>query len=461
MTNQNTDCQVSRRIFLGGLFGSVALTGCRMAGIAESTLRVPNLRLGLISDIHVCAEDGDFNKFGDTETFEHALKWFRDQGVDGVVIAGDMAENGMIAQLKKVGEAWGRVFPGNRAPDGRTVEKLFVYGNHDLEGQNYDGYDRRFYDKEAFRKGWVKTDPAAAWEQVFHEPYAPIWMKRVKGYQVIGAHWVDGHWDGVPGLEDWFRAHASEIDRERPFFFIQHPHPKDTCFGPKIWGHDAGYATRVLSAYPKAVVFSGHAHCPATDDRFIWQDDFTSIGLGSLRYGSFCNVETLLGGKIVNSSDDRWHTRQGMLLDVYDHEMVLKCRDFVNDEFLREEMTIPIPEKVGDGLGAFAARAARTAEPVWAKDARLAVKTEKTSLRLIFPTADGANCRVIAYVIESTDANGMTVQRFAAQPNGDFAEHRVGATVVVDLPRSDFPANAQFRVIPVNSLGRRGAGLAS
>lgn len=122
MTNQNTDCQVSRRIFLGGLFGSVALTGCRMAGIAESTLRVPNLRLGLISDIHVCAEDGDFNKFGDTETFEHALKWFRDQGVDGVVIAGDMAENGMIAQLKNVGEAWGRVFPGNRAPDGDFAE---------------------------------------------------------------------------------------------------------------------------------------------------------------------------------------------------------------------------------------------------------------------------------------------------------------------------------------------------
>lgn len=460
MTKQNAECVVSRRIFLGGLFGSVALTGCRMAGMNGTALRAPNLRLGLISDIHICAEDGDFNKFGDTRTFEHALAWFRDQGVDGVVLAGDMADNGMVAQLKKVGEAWDRVFPNNRAPDGRVVEKLFVYGNHDLEGQIYDGYDQRFFDKSAFKKGWIKTDPAAAWEQVFHEPYAPIWMKRVKGYQVIGAHWVDGHWDGTVGLEDWFKAHVAEIDRDRPIFFIQHPHPKDTCFGPNAWGHDAGYATRALSAYPKAVAFSGHAHWPATDDRFIWQEAFTSIGLGSLRYGSLGNVGALMNEKIVNDAD-RWHTRQGMLLDVYDDEMVLKCRDFVNDEFLREEMTIPIPEKAGDGIGTFAARAARMAEPVWPTTARLAVKVEEKSLRLSFPTATGADCRVIAYVIEAADEQGKMVQRFAAQPNGDFAAHRVGAMVEVGLPRTDFPANAQFKVIPVNSLGKRGAALVS
>ncbi len=457
---ERTECLVSRRIFLGGLFGSVALTGCRMAGITDSTLHVPNLRLGLLADIHICAEDGDFNKFGDTQTFEHALEWFREQRVDGVVIAGDMADNGMVAQLKKVGEAWERVFPGNRAPDGRTVEKLFVYGNHDVEGQNYDGYDKRFFDKEAFKKGWVVTNPAAAWEQVFHEPYAPIWMKRVRGYQVIGAQWVAGKWDGIAAIEDWFKVHAAEIDRTKPFFYIQHPHPKDTCFGADAWGHDAGYSTRALSPFPKAVAFSGHAHCPATDDRFIWQGAFTSIGLGSLRYGSDDNVKALLGGGVVNRSE-RWHTRQGMLLDVYDDEMVLQCRDFVRDEFVREDLVIPIPETTADMRYGFAERAAISSAPVWPKDAALKALAVEKNLRLSFPAADCANCRVIAYVIEATLPNGKDVRRFAAQPNGDLAPRHVAKTVEIDLPAADFPAGTTFRVIPVNSLGKRGAALVS
>lgn len=452
---------VTRRLFLGGLFGSVVVTGCRLSNVPSATaFRAPNLRLGLLADIHVCAEDGDFNKFGDTRTFEHALAWFREQGVDGVVIAGDMADNGMIAQLKKVGEAWDRVFPGNRAPDGRTVEKLFVYGNHDVEAQTYDGYDKRFYDKEAFKKGWVVTNPAAAWEQIFHEPYEPIWMKRVKGYQVIGAHWVAGHWDGIAAVEDWFKEHAAEIDRSKPFFFVQHPHPKNTCFGPDAWGHDAGYSTRALSAYPKAVAFSGHAHWPATDDRFIWQKTFTSIGLGSLRYGDNGNVKSLLGEKPVNSGV-QWQTRQGMLLDVYDDEMVLKCRDFVRDEFVREELAIPIPETSADMRYGFDERAARTVEPVWPANAALTASAREKNVRLAFPTAECGNCRVIAYVIEAKLPDGKDVRRFAAQPNGDLALCHVAKTVEVDLPAADFPAGTKFRVIPVNSLGKRGAALAS
>ena len=451
---------VTRRIFLGGLLGSLAVVGSPALGLSLRRVRKPNMRLGLLSDIHICAEDGDFNKFGDTQTFEHALMWFRDQGVDGVVIAGDMADNGMVAQLKKVGEAWERIFPGNKAPDGRTVEKLFVYGNHDLEGQNYDGYDKRFFDKESFRKGWIRTDPAAAWESVFHEPYAPIWLKRVKGYPFIGAHWVADQWDGIASIEGWFRDHAAEIDRDRPVFYIQHAHPKDTCFGPNIWGQDAGYSTRALSAYPKAVAFSGHAHCPATDDRFIWQGTFTSIGLGSLRYGSTSNVTSLLGGAAINRTS-RWKVRQGMLLDVFDDEMILKCRDFVNDEFVRDELVIPIPETTADMRYGFAARAEKSAAPTWPTGAKIVVGGCGQAVRLTFPVAACTNCRVIAYVVCATRPDGVQVERFALQPNEDIALRHVEPTVELDLPSKDFPKGTRFGIIPVNSLGKRGMELVS
>ncbi|MGN1359649.1 MAG: metallophosphoesterase, partial [Kiritimatiellia bacterium] len=301
---------VSRRCFLGVVAGTLGACGggCLSRGLDRFSR---GLRLGLLSDIHLCAEEGDFGKFGDASVFVHALEWFRDVGVDGVVVAGDIADNGMRSQLNRAGAAWRKVFPGNRAPDGSKVEKLFVYGNHDLEGQHYDGFGQRFFEKSLFRKGWVATDPAGAWEEAFGEKYEPIWLKWVRGVAVVGAHWAGGKWGGPGAVEEWFRAHAGKFGPDAPLVYIQHPHLKDTCFGPSVWGHDVGCAGRALSGYRRAIALSGHAHLPATDDRFIWQGRYTSIGLGSLRYGSADGVQTLAakGAKLLGQSSS-WFTRQ-------------------------------------------------------------------------------------------------------------------------------------------------------
>ena len=234
---------VSRRSFLGGAFSLGALSGCR-AFIAPAGFFSgdgANLVLGVISDIHVDCGRGDFKKFGDTAQFERTLRWFDAQGVDGVIVAGDMADNGMINQLACVGEAWFRVFPDGRSDrDGRKVEQLFVYGNHDYEGQHYDKFDVRYFEKKSFEAAQIARDPAKAWKLAFHEDYSPIWFKTVKGYQFVGAHWHFGKdsWDGIPAVEPWFKEHAAELDRTKPFFFIQHPHPKDTVYGEDAWGAD-------------------------------------------------------------------------------------------------------------------------------------------------------------------------------------------------------------------------------
>ena len=274
---------LSRRNFIGGALSFGALAGCRAfrapAGMFSGD--GAKLVLGVVSDIHVDAAKGDFKKFGDTAQFERTLRWFDAQGVDGVVVAGDMADNGMINQLECVGEAWFRVFPdGRSASDGRKVEQLFVYGNHDFEGQGYDKFDFRYFEKKSFEAAQIRRDPAAAWKHVFHEEYAPIWLKEVKGYQFVGAHWHLGKdaWSGIPAVEDWFRDHAAEIGRDKPFFFIQHCHPKDTVYGDEAWCPDKGYATRALSAFPNAIAFTGHSHTSLTDERSIWQGAFTSIG---------------------------------------------------------------------------------------------------------------------------------------------------------------------------------------
>ena len=117
---------ISRRWFIGGAASFGAFGGCRFfsgSGFASGT---PNVKFGVVSDIHISchSKPGDLETTANNElTFVRTLEWFRDQGVDGVVVAGDMADQGIIRQLEYVAEAWNRVFPGDRAPLSRDFSR--------------------------------------------------------------------------------------------------------------------------------------------------------------------------------------------------------------------------------------------------------------------------------------------------------------------------------------------------
>ena len=79
----------------------------------------PLLRFGVASDLHI-------TDWASTEIFRQALRWFCDQAVDAVMIPGDLTDHGLMPQLENVARSWREVFPDDRAPDGRSVEKLFI-----------------------------------------------------------------------------------------------------------------------------------------------------------------------------------------------------------------------------------------------------------------------------------------------------------------------------------------------
>ena len=141
---------MNRRDFIKGAAGFGGLGclfagGCSFPGFAGD---VPQLRFGVVSDVHIRAGAGGIGTaegYG-TETLEKAFAYFRDCGADAVVIAGDIADRGLVRELKAVADAWQRVFPGDMAPDGRKVERIFVYGNHDASGMTYG---RRVFDDTA------------------------------------------------------------------------------------------------------------------------------------------------------------------------------------------------------------------------------------------------------------------------------------------------------------------------
>ena len=448
---------LSRRSFLGGALSLGALSGCRAfrapAGLFSGD--GAKLVLGVVSDIHVDAGKGDFKKFGDAAQFERTLRWFDDQGADGVVVAGDMADNGMVNQLECVGEAWFRVFPGGRSPqDGRKVEQLFVYGNHDVEGQYYDKFDVRYFEKKSFEAALIRRDPAAAWKHVFHEEYSPIWFKEVKGYQFVGAHWSLGPnpWHGIPEVEDWFRENAAKIDCTKPFFFIQHPHPKDTVYGDEAWCPDGGYATRALSAFPNAVAFTGHSHTSLTDERSIWQGAFTSIGTSSLRYGG---------------SVDQYEQRQGLLVKVYEDRIVVVRRDFLHDESLGDDWIIPLPVRDSKPF-AYDVRKAKGVAPEFAADAKLAVARREKGWLVTIPCADAAATRAFRYEIatgfEGKDGRKQVFLAYDAKYN--MPRFRSGAPTKYLVEDEKLPKGADGKplepklvVTPLDAFGNRGKAL--
>ena len=115
-----------RRDFIAAS-GAFAVSVARGGQIATER---PRLKIGIVSDTHIQDE-------ASARHFEKALCYFRDCGVDAVMHVGDISDWGLVSAWRYAAEAWERVFPGNRAPDGRKIVKLFTTGNHDFEGIKY------------------------------------------------------------------------------------------------------------------------------------------------------------------------------------------------------------------------------------------------------------------------------------------------------------------------------------
>jgi len=300
----------------------------------------PLLRFAAISDLHL-------TDLASASMFRKALLWYRDQGVDAVLIAGDFTDHGLLPQLENAAATWREVFPGDLAPGGRHVEKLFIYGNHDYDGLDY----RDKWMDAAFDFHGISRDEAKAllirnigfdkaWEHCFKEPYAPIWRKRVKGFDFIGGH---SAWQCPQGLEAWFAENAATLPKDKPFFYIQHPHPKGTVYGDSAPGSDDGTSTRILSRFPNVVAFSGHSHIPLDDDRSIWRGAFTSVATASLSYGFWPGTpeKTSRSRAAVLGWEGGVPFAQGLLVDVFHDRIEIRCRDFVRDEEIGGLKTIP------------------------------------------------------------------------------------------------------------------------
>ena len=100
--------ELTRRSFFRGAAAFAAAGAARSYAAAVGAGK-PNLKFGVLSDIHVSpAEymkrylkgDPSFHRPRETDLFEKALRYFDERGADAVILAGDLADWGLGGQMK-------------------------------------------------------------------------------------------------------------------------------------------------------------------------------------------------------------------------------------------------------------------------------------------------------------------------------------------------------------------------
>ena len=430
----------------------------------------PILKFGVLSDPHVRADPMSAG------ALRKELARFSREGVRAVVISGDLCEVGTLTELKNVMDAWHEAFPDGRNAAGETVEPIVAFGNHDYHDASYL---KAKPISEEDRKLGILFNKDAAWRMITGRAFeGEIYRRDVAGVTFVAAHWT--HFDQE--LADWLEAHKAEIPTDRPVIFVQHSHPRGTCFGK--WYHASTPVNfAALMKHPNFFVISGHSHIANTYEDAIWQGGFVSMaaggasGSGGRRYEYNAPVRPTEWPKVGPrhmTPASSGGAQISSVVSVYPSRVTVCRWDHRYDEHVGEDIDLAFPFRhdpqhpyvVADGAAApeFPAGAEIVLEE---KNGLLMPdKTREPQVHLTFPCAlsVGPHSRVTDYRVEiSRAADGVKlVERLVVQGDVTLAEKRTAKTPgFCAFGRSEIPSGVKLRaaVTPLNAGGRGGKPL--
>lgn len=458
--------RISRRGFLKGATAFWSLFGGRLFAVPSGwrPTKTANLVFGVVSDTHLrTTVKGTYSTgYWADRWFVAALKDFREQNVDAVVHLGDMAHTGQVEEMEFHRTAWDKVFPGDLAPGGRKVERLFVAGNHDIDGSTYgigELVKKIHPDPEIRRQHLLCTDIASHWERIWGEKYEPVWHRVLKGYHFFGRHYAGKNFREdeakVTALVKTIDAASALAKNKNPFFILSH-----------IRSH--AIFNKAMRDYPNAVSFFGHWHASAAN----WNVIHTWGSSPSIQ----CPSCAPMGTNSLSPNSCRWATapfigadtagknRQGYIVRLYDDMMVINRREFGQGGSLGADWMMPLgqyaphpfaPPELKKVIG----------EPQFRPGAKLCVETpDPQSLRIQIPLADGnPDSRVFAYEV-TVAAEGKSLRQFiyAAGCNLGTGREQNGGVTEFTIPKTDLPPSEKWTVSvrPASSLGTFGKSLA-
>lgn len=469
---------LSRREFLingSAALGSLSVNRVFAASPGWKPGGKPNLVFGVVSDTHLrTAWDGKSVDRNYTDKyFLAALRYFRSRNVDAVMHLGDMANNGQVEAMQFHADAWRKVFPMERGADGRTVVRLFVTGNHDVEGFKYTKFiEQLIKDPVEREKHLLVTDMAAHWERIWGEPYEEVWHKVVKGYHFYGRHWGTNQ---LWGAIDAKMARLVKADGERlgfigdkkPVFLLSHR-------------LQSGWFRKYLRSLSNGVGFFGHCHFSSSNWNTIYLNEnagetFPCIqcpACHSSRGEAFPGRECAPKLAIEGGDWKRWKSRQGFVVRVYDDMLVIERREFDNGiASLGPDWVMPLGKCDPHPFSKNELKKV-IGEPQFGKNVKLKVESVKLesgedAVKVSIPLADGnPNSRVYAYeivVVGDEGAPKLHKAVYAAGCNMGIGHEPNGGVTTLDIPKSELPPGKTltFAVRPLTSLGTFGKAIAT
>jgi len=220
---------------------------------------VPVFRFAIASDVHITAGD-DRNGDRLAKMFQTAYAYADAhptyQTLDAILLAGDNVDSGSpeeYAILNRVVE--------ENLRDG--TQMVTVMGNHEFATTGHEGYKEYMgeeVDKHVVIKGFhiigISPTPTDTW----HSPMQMLWMQNEL-------------------------AKASKDDPEKPIFTMQHGHIWNTVYVSRSWYTQMSLPLHMVYAqFPQVINFSGHSHGPINNPIDVWQNSYTQIGTGTLKY---------------------------------------------------------------------------------------------------------------------------------------------------------------------------------
>lgn len=341
----------------------------------------PVLRFAVCSDIHINGEETDngADNFASMLDDMNSLSDSSYNGIDALMVAGDMTNRGLDKQYERFISVWNE-------HKGENTELLICLGNHEfIEYRDYDstiGYEK--YKKHISED--VDTHTV------------------INGYHFIGISYSDDA-KTYNGKEKWIEDEISRAEKEspdKPIFVFQHPMPMFTVYGSLIWGDKT--IRKILNKHKSVVDFSGHSHYVPTDPRSVYQGNFTAVGTGSL--------EGLLGnpGYVQSDSESLFRSAACLVVEADGSGNIrIRCYDVIGHRFFEEgERYFPNTSEDGNFAYFFNNVQKYDTKPHFKNDNAAIIKNEDGTASLVFDGADGYY-RSEGYGITVKSADGKMI----------------------------------------------------